>query len=290
MASDPAPVFIVGVGRSGSSVFHRLLCRHPGVAWLSSLLEDHPDRPARNHLLMQMLDVPVLGSILSRRIDPGECYRYWDELFRGFSVPCRDLRADDVPADAYTAIPAALRHAVTTRRAQLLVKITGWPRIGFLRAVFPEARFIHIMRDGRPVAASFLRMDWWWGWRGPANWRWGELDDAYDEEWRATGRSFVALAGIQWKILMDAMEEVKRASPGVPLYELKYEDLCQDPVGQFRRAVEFAGLPWVPAIERAVRAEGLRSGNEKWRRELTTDQQSVLEHVLHGHLVRYGYA
>ena len=289
MESTLAPVFIVGVGRSGSSIFHRMLCRHPGVAWLSSLLEDAPERPSRNRLLMHALDMPVVGSILSRRVDPGECYRYWDGLFPGFSVPCRDLLAEDVPDDARTSIPDALRHAVTTRRARLLVKITGWPRIGFLREIFPDARFIHIMRDGRPAAASFLRMDWWWGWRGPSNWRWGELSEEYDAEWRQAGRSFVALAGIQWKILMDAMEEAKRASPSASLFELKYEDLCRDPVGHFRRAAEFAGLPWNPAFERAVRAEGLRSGNEKWRRELTTGQQQVLERVLRGHLARYGY-
>ena len=53
--------------------------------------------------------------------------------------------------------------------------------------------------------------------------------------------------------------------------------------------VEFAELDWVPEFERTIRAASLRSENDKWRRDFTSDQQAILESVLRSHLVRYGY-
>lgn len=283
------PIFIVGVGRSGSSIFHQLFAHHPNVVWLSRLSDAHPERPEINRRLMRALDVPLAGPLLYSRFDPGECYTFWDHFYQGFSVPCRDLRADDVPPPAAKRIVAALDGLLTSRRQRHLIKITGWPRIGFLKAIFPDARFIHVLRDGRPVASSFLKVDWWWGWRGPAHWRWGELSPEHAEEWDRHDRSFVALAGIQWKILMDAMEKSKPGlSPG-QLLEIRYEDVCADPVAQFRSAVDFAGLQWSPGFESYVRGQQLRNENAKWRGELSPPQQAVLEAVLSESLARYGY-
>ncbi|HKV49949.1 MAG TPA: sulfotransferase [Gemmatimonadaceae bacterium] len=284
------PVFIIGVGRSGSSVFHRTLCQHPHVAWLSRLLEWAPRSVQRNRLLMHALDFPWVGNWLANHFEPSECYAYWDSLYPGFSEPVRDLVADDVSVDVAPRIIQSFRRQLTDRRSQLVVKITGWSRLDFLYRVFPDARFIHILRDGRPVAASFLRVDWWDGWRGPNQWRYGPLTPAQDDEWRRHNLSFIALAAIQWKILMDAMESAKRACPQAALLELRYEDCCDDPMLLFRRAAEFCELPWLPRFERAVGATRLRSENDKWRRDFTPEQQGVLDTVLHDHLVRYGYA
>lgn len=284
-----APIFIVGAGRSGSSVFHRLMCRHPRVAWLSRTLERWPNAAAINRAVMHALAVPGLGSSLSRIIDPGECYDYWEQIAPGFTWACRDLVATDVQNDVRANVRHELAWQTTKRRPQLVVKVTGWPRVGFLREIFPNAKFIHVLRDGRPVAASFLKVEWWRGWRGPSGWLFGDLTAEQAAEWQRHDRSFVALAGIQWKILMDAMESAKGSVPASCMVEIRYEDLCRDPVEHFRRVAEFAELEWVPEFERAVRGAALRSENEKWRRDFTSDQQAILESVLQGHLVRYGY-
>lgn len=284
------PVFIIGVGRSGSSVFHRTLCQHPHAAWFSRLLEWAPQGVQRNRFLMHAIDFPVIGTWLADHLEPSECYAYWDALYPGFSEPVRDLVADDVSLDVLPRIIDSFRKQLTGRRPQLVVKITGWPRLDFLHRVFPDARFIHIVRDGRPVAASFLKVDWWDGWRGPNHWRYGQLTPEQDEEWRRHKLSFIALAGIQWKILMDAMESAKRACPRAALLELRYEDICRDPIAGFRQAAAFCDLPWMASFERAVGAARLRSENEKWRRDFTPEQQGMLDSVLHDYLVRYGYA
>lgn len=283
------PLFIMGVGRSGSSIFFQLLARHPQVSWLSRVSDLTPGRSWVNRLVMRGLDSPALFGWLTRYADPSEAYGWWDRRYPGFSRPCRDLVAADVTALARTRIIRSLAANLTPRRTRALVKITGWPRTGFLYEIFPDARFIHVLRDGRPVASSFLNVDWWLGWRGPTNWLWGDLSAEHEAEWEAHDRSFIALAGIQWKLLMDAMERARAALPPGRFLDIRYEDLCADPVTVYRRATEFAGLSWTPGFERTVRRAGLRSENEKWRRDFSPAQQRTLEAVLGPYLERYGY-
>jgi hypothetical protein len=145
------------------------------------------------------------------------------------------------------------------------------------------------MRDGRPVASSFLQVDWWLGWRGPTSWLWGELAPQDRSDWETHDRSFVALAGIQWRILMDALERAREPLDESNYLNIRYEELCADPVRVFQQATAFCGLDWSPAFERAIRETPLRSENEKWRRDFSPDQQRTLEAVLRTHLQRYGY-
>jgi hypothetical protein len=200
------------------------------------------------------------------------------------------LTAEDVTNDVLRRVREAMLSLPTARRPHLLLKVTGWPRIGFLRKIFPEARFIHVLRDGRAVASSLLKVDWWWGWRGPSVWRWGELSPEHRSEWERSGKSFIALAGIQWKILMDAAEQAVKELPPDRLWEVKYEALCQDPMRHMEAACRFAGLTWNPATASRIARVPVKSENEKWRRDLTPSQQATLESVLAGHLQKLGYA
>jgi hypothetical protein len=283
------PIIIVGVGRSGSTVFHHVMSGHSAVAWLSRLSDSYPGYPVLGRSLMRVINLPAIGPAIANRMDPGECYGFWDTFYPGFSTPCRDLMAGDVTNSLKARIPAALDQLVTRSRSRVLLKITGWPRIRFLNEIFPDALFIHVLRDGRPVAASFMNVPWWWGWRGPHNWRWGMLSDEHQAEWEHHDQSFVALAGIQWKILMRSMEVAQSILPAERFMEVRYEDVCAEPVQFFKRAVEFSGLDWSPRFERHIRGQHLRSENDKWRKDLTPGQQQILESVLREPLQRYGY-
>ncbi|MFQ5688786.1 MAG: sulfotransferase [Gemmatimonadota bacterium] len=283
------PIFVYSVGRSGSTVFHEIFTRHPDVAWLSPLCDRWPQRFRLHRGLLRLVDAPLLGAGLRRRFHPDECYRFWDHHCPGFSTPCRDLVADDVTEAQRRAVLCSLGRLTTGRRYRLLVKITGWPRMGFLSEIFPRARFIHVVRDGRAVVNSMLKVGWWWGWRGPANWRFGELGEVYREEWERYDRSFVALAAIEWKLLLEAAGAASaRIDPALHM-TIRYEDLCGDPVAVFESVAEFCDLRWPRALERRVRAAGLRSRNDKWRSDLSALQQRILNEALQPHLARLGY-
>jgi len=238
---------------------------------------------------MLALDLPLPPHLLRKLIYPVEAYQFWEYYVPGFSEPCRDLLREDVTPNRKKTLRRVMAHMLTRQRQRLLVKITGWPRIGFLKEVFPDAKFIHVYRDGRAVVNSLLAVTWWSGWRGPANWRWGELTSAQREKWERYGRSFVALAAIEWEILMAAQEAAKENISSSDLLEIRYEDLCQEPVATFQKAVEFCDLQWSPDFEAAVHRFSFKDTNYKWREHLTDAQQRILSESLGDTLKKYGY-
>lgn len=237
---------------------------------------------------MQMADWPLAGSLV-RRIYPSECYRFWEYHCPGFRRPFRDLLAEDVSERSKERVRKALGGVTTDNRPRLSMKITGWPRLGLLSSIFPTAKFIHLGRDGRSVANSFMNVPWWRGWQGPENWRWGKLPDNYREEWEFHGRSFVALAGIQWKIFMDALESAKDALPERDLLDLNYQELCADPAGVYAKALNFCELEESAFFSRSLEKFSLVDTGGKWRRDLSERQQQILNEVLAGYLEKYGY-
>lgn len=277
------PIFIIGNGRSGSTIFHRLFAEHPEVAWLSSrLCNRFPQRPAVNRWLMRAIDQPLYGRFVRRRFQTGEGYAFWEYYCKGFSEPCRDLLAQDVTAKVKRTVPRVFAQLLTTKRHRLLLKITGWPRIGFLQTIFPDARFIHIRRDPRAVVNSLLDIDWWAGWQGPQGWRAGELTPAQRALWEQCDRSFVALAALEVQILEAALVKAKQAVPPAQFLEIDYEGFCLDPVGVMREVVDFCDLPWSTPFAAAIRQHRVESSNYKWQEDLTPQQQAILHKVLAG--------
>lgn len=284
------PIILVGTGRCGSTVFHRILATHPQVMWLSGFAYQFPTRPGVNRRAVEAMGNPLLRRLFGRRIRANEHYRFWDQYTHGiFSEPCRDLVRGDVTARMKKQVQAAFGSMLTPQRNRLLVKITGWPRIGFLDEIFEDARFVHIMRDGRSVASSLLHVGFWAGWYGPQGWRAGLLSPEDQAVWEAYDRSFVALAGIEWRIQMRAIEAARRLLDPARLLEIKYESFCEQPMETYRRVLEFADLPWTPTFEREITAASIRSQRDRWRGDLTPAQQSILDELLADDLRRYGY-
>ena len=289
MNAIPGPIVLVGTGRSGSTALHRLLARHPQLAWLSVLSKRYPHRPEYNRNLMRALDLPVLGQALRRRFHPSEAYPFWEAYAPGFGRPFRDLAAADVTVREQKKIQSAMAACLTATRSRLLLKITGWPRIAYLAEVFPDARFVHLVRDGRAVANSMLAVDFWDGWHGPGRWRWDLLSDERQAAWEKTGRSFVALAGYEWLMMLEAAEEASRSMPSSQFLEIRYEDFCSSKVETVRQVLDFAGLDWTPDFAREVEGYPARNTNFKWQTDLTPAQQQILEEVQRPYLEKYRY-
>ena len=283
------PIIIVGTGRCGSTLFHRLLAKHPQLMWLSPLCYRYPARPTWNRMAVMAMDNPLLARLFGDRIRPGENYRFWDRYAYGFSEPCRDLVRSDVSARVKKQVRAAFEPMLTPKRNRLLIKITGWPRIGFLNEIFEDAKFVHVLRDGRAVASSLLHVNFWRGWYGPQGWRAGLLSPEDQATWESYDRSFTALAGIEWRIQMRAMEAARRQIDPSLFYEVKYEEFCERPVESFRQVLDFAELPQSPEFERHVTAASIRSTSNRWRDDLSPGQQVILDDLLREDLARYGY-
>lgn len=285
------PIFITGLGRSGTTIIHTLLSKHPNVNWLSLFVAKFPARLYLNRWLMRWIDVPLVNIYLKHRFVPLENYPFWDHYYGAFGYPCRDLLASDIDVRSAKAIRRAFGELTTAKRNRMLIKITGAPRISFLHAIFPDAKFIHVTRDGRAVAASRMKAPFWNGWRG---WRgfslWPERMPAhYEQEWERHGHSFVALAGIEWKAHIDQMAEVRRAYPNINILEVKYEAFCADPVRQLRAISDYCELPWEADFAAQMAKQYVNSENSKWESELTREQQALLNQVVADYMIEQGY-
>jgi hypothetical protein len=215
-------------------------------------------------------------------VRPQEFYEPLDEAFPGFSEPFRTLEARDATPWATRRLQGLLADKVEAdRKPRVLLKWTGWSRAGFMDAIFPDCLFVHVHRNGCAVANSLMQRDFWRGWGGPARWRWGPLPPELEETWLRHDRSFVVLAGLQWRLLFGEITASLAQLPADRVLQVSYEALCADPVEEVRRIHQFASLPDDPGVDDRVRATRIRMENlERWRTDLSPDQVAALEEVL----------
>lgn len=286
---ESSPIIVFGTGRSGTTIFQQMLSEHPDLIWLSRLSNKYPDKLVWNRALMRVLDFPVLNGVFRSRFHPSESYAFWDYYYKGFSYSVRDLLATDVTVKSKHKIQCAMSEMTKGHKKKLLLKITGWPRLGFLLEIFENAKFIHIIRDGRSVANSLINVKFWQGWKGPENWGCGPLSSLHNEVWNKYNQSFIVLAAIQWQIHMDAVEEAKKYVKKSNLMEIKYEELCFDPIAVLKEISEFCDIEWTSYFEKRLRKYEVKNMNNKWEHELNINQKRELNEVLREYLAKYGY-
>ncbi|MEV1169995.1 sulfotransferase [Nonomuraea sp. NPDC049784] len=289
------PNFLIGTGRCGSTLVYGVLARHSRVNFVSGL----DDRCARIPELVRRRNGTIYR-LLSRGLvsrsgmifAPSEAYSALSrEVSPILADPFRDLTAQDVTPWLAQRLRKFFECRTAPGREDIIHKFTGWPRAAFLHGIFPEARFVNIVRDGRAVANSLAQMPWWRGHLGAPGWRFGTLPTAYAEEWDNAGRCLVHLAGIGWKVMMDAYEVARAAVPPHLWLEMRYEDLLSDPRKHIDVILEFLGLAWTPEFERSLEHEKFsRARAEAFRKDLTPRQVELLGRSLSAHLQKYGYA
>jgi hypothetical protein len=107
----------------------------------------------------------------------------------------------------------------------------------FIEDLFPDARYVHLLRDGHDVVASFRD-------------RWGY-------------RSAARAARTEWARYVRAARDLG-ARVGVERYlELRYERLVADPEAEARRLFLFLGEAWDPAVLRFDPAD--HTATERYR-------------------------
>lgn len=205
--------------------------------------------------------------------------------------PFRDLTADD----AAPWLERRLRGFFESRaqddgRPVFMHKFTGWPRARLLAAVLPEARFVHVVRDGRSVANSFLQVRWWQGYRGVPGWTFGDLSEEENREWEATDHSWTYLAGLEWKRLMDAFEAARSEIGPERWLDVRYEDLVARPREETIAVLRFSGLGAWDGLDRTLsRLEVSEGRTDAYRDELRPKDISLLESMLASSLEHWGY-
>jgi hypothetical protein len=299
-------VVIFGTGRCGSTPITEVICRHRDVGFVSNLDDKLPQlnlkgtwnnvlhrlSPPRDPKMRPLRDRTSLVEWGRFRIAPSEAWNVLDrQIAPVMSTPFRDLLAEDCTPWLTRRLHDFFERRMAAQHRHTFVQhLTGWPRAGFIRAAFPDARFIHVVRDGRAVANSWLQMGWWRGYGGPTAWHLGQLPKDYADEWERSDRSFVVLAGLGWKLLIEAFERARAEVPPGQWMQVRYEDVIADPRRHVGAMLDFVGLQWTADFERQFVGYPFVGGRvEGFRRDLDADSLAALERTIASTLRSVGY-
>jgi hypothetical protein len=274
-AGENAPFFIVGSGRSGTTLLRLVLAGHsrigiPPETWFLLALVEH---------------LPLTDPLDPAQVEEAIGLMTGDYRWPDMETPAADFArlARSLPAPRLAAL-MELVYADHLRRV-------GKPRWGDktplyigilpqLATIYPDARFIHLIRDGRDVAAAFI----------DAHFHGGVWDPEF--EWRRAVRLGLAY---------------RRSALADRILEVRYEALVQDLEATTRRVCGFLGEAFEPAmlcfrdriarevpareraihrsLERPVSAEAAGS----WRTRLSAPELFLIESCIRRELVALGY-
>jgi len=277
------PIFIVGTGRCGSTILNKLLTEHPNLAFLTTASVVFPSSTKIQQFILRMWHNPVFGPLLRLRIIAGEAWPFWDQYIAGFSESYRDFRATDVTNKQIQLLRNNIPTLLSKKRHRLLFKFTGWTRIGFIKKVFPDAKIIHITRDPRAVINSMLHINFWNGRLGPYRLNWGGLTPEELDIWNRYDQSFITLAAIEYKRIISAYHESLQSldrDAKNDIYDLSYHALCKNHCLEMGKVLTFCCLEEHPAFLKKLSTYTLKSQNDKWKSDLTQQQQQELEAVI----------
>jgi hypothetical protein len=270
------PIFVVGVDHSGTTILYRMLARHPEVAWFSQYSLRDGSMPGRAR-------VPLNGWInrTGRRLaghtwrkelrfvrpEPRECFGIWRRL-----IPRNDalLRASDCTDELAERVRAVVASDLRAWRLQRMLLKTPYltRRILLLDRIFPDALFLHIVRDGRAVALS--------------------NQERIAGEGGLAPREALRRSAAYWVETLDYVEECAEHL-GPRFSNIRYEDFCQDVHGALSAAFRLCGLePDAAHLDGVPRT--LTPTNDRWLRECSAGDRAILDHELRDTLPQWGYA
>ena len=247
------PIIILGVARSGSSALLAALSAHPELWSLhreSTHILEGPYHPAlrgwKDHVLTEEdLDPASIPDLEARFFaEMGNLER----IGVGRFVPVRG-RGKRIVARSIAAVSGPLRRP-PIRIVEKTVQNSL--RTGFLKKLFPDARFLHLTRDPTSNLQSLYR-----GWRNPERHNDYPLPAGYQivghdgadwafvlpSGWRSyEGRTLMEICAFQWRSVHEhALAAAERFEPG-DVRTVRFEDLVRDPAARLREIADWAGL------------------------------------------------
>ncbi len=260
------------MSRSGTTLLRVVLDRSPGIAI--------PD---------ESFFVPLLARRHGRTVEPS---RFLDDLSRISTIRDWGIALEDVAPRLRPGMPtgAAIAAIYETYAAAV-----GKPRWGdktpmymrhlpLLETLFPDAQYVHLVRDGRDAALSFLEMP----------------QGTFTRTW-AHPRTPAQFACLWTKEVRDARSLGTRVGAARYL-EVRYERLVVRPEEVVRKICDFAELPFVPGmleyastVDVSAKPHQQRllqpptAGVRSWREDMAPSDISRFEGVAGDLLEEFGY-
>ena len=263
------PIFIVGAPRSGTGIFYRTMANHPDLAWISNITKKFPSSLFLTRIIM----------LFRNDHRPTEANNVWQK-FAGNED--ESLGRNDVTGAARKYFHRVVQNNLRIfNKPRFANKCPGNSvRVEFLQEIFPDAIFIHIIRDGRAAAYSIMRSrmehsgDYWSV--KPSDWQ------------NLLKLPLVDACALQWKMTVECILHSAKSLPREQYMEVKYEDFVAQPAEIFQQVGEQCDLIWQDDLLQTVTA-GMDNRNYKWRMEMSDEDQTTLSALLEIFLKQLGY-
>ncbi len=241
------PLVLVGPLRSGTTFLGLMIRHHPQIHHFGEFEEGFD-----------------LVENLPEGWPEGDAYREWLSTFRSF----RERGLASTPGLDYPAQVRDLARQFADKAApeQTVLGFTVHTGLHRVVDVWPEARFVHLLRDPRDVARSCIGMGW--------------VGHVY----------YGADYWIQPEQRWDALRAKLRDDQYV---EVRYEDIVLDAEAQLRRICELARIDYDPAMLRYDNSTTYSKPDptlaEQWKRKQTEREVQLVEHRVGAMLEHRGY-
>ena len=288
--------FLVGAGRSGTTLLDKLLCLHPQIAYISNYENRFawfPDGLACGAIAGR------LDEKLSAWFDKGgNAYfikRPWfkklfptpnegESVFHSCGMPL--FPAPDYRPEAATTTCLRRRFEQIRWRSGAEVflskRTANNRRIRQLAQIFPSARYVHLLRDGRDVTQSLSTVEWWdkhrvwWDGRTPL-------------EMERAGEPRLAVCARNWVREEQELQLQLAAIDPRRLLVLRFEELLLEPRRHLERVVQFLGVEFSAAYSHAIELLNLQPMRSKWPAEWDASQLAVVLKEIQPMLGQLGY-
>ena len=289
------PVFIIGFPRSGTTVLAEAIAAHKTFGWFSNYYNLIPEFPELS-ILNRVIELPGFGWKLRgkkkqnnnffstfRKLFPYsvEAYSVWEkhcgEKFL-FDYLLNQTASSNEKREIEKAILKVLKFQGKSR---FLAKITGPSRITYLKSIFDDAIFIHVLRDPKAVVSSLLKVDFWkrqMGLKKPW-WRNGLSEESLTE-WKRSGKDSIVLAAIQWREIIKYAWDEKSNIHSNDYFEIKYEEFVENPIETLKYIMKRLNLDYSKDIDRYIMTYGkVKDMNYKFKQNLQTSELKKIMQV-----------
>jgi omega-hydroxy-beta-dihydromenaquinone-9 sulfotransferase len=290
--------FVVGPGRSGTTLLYKLLCLRPDVAYVSSLQQRLPAlpvtltarlRPCRystklRHWFAAGSNAYFVNRPFASRLIPSPVEG--EALYRRCGVPLFPAPDERPDVALQTRLRKTFRQLREASGATVVVskRTANNRRLEMLECVFPDARYLYVVRDGRDVAASLSRVSWW--------------DDHplwWDSRHRTPVQAVADGADRLWLCARNWVAETERITRGLErvdpsrVLRVRFEELVSDPVEWMRAVGDFLELPRAEDYESALLGLEFDRPGGDWRHLWSDREMDVVHHEQMAQLRRLGY-
>ena len=300
------PIFIIGCPRSGTGIFHQLLRLHPDIAWITPVTNrcfslkygkfyENPSTAKYIQNIVKYLPDILVPKKYSGPYDGSLKIKFQYETNEGHAIwnsfcPLEDhyLDENDLSDEAVNYFREVVKgHLEIFNKSRFVNKMPhNSMRIRYINGIFPDAKFIHILRDGRAVVNSLLKrrrlekgsINSWWATK-PKKWRkYKKLPGAQQSAY-------------QWRDIIQQIKKDKKYLKKDQYYEFKYEDLIEKTDESMRQIISFLELnPEKYFKEEIVKFfNQLESRNFKWSKNLSKKQKKNIMNICEDLLKEYNY-